>query len=73
MTLESLPFFAWLILKLVTLIGIVVYAVFAGVIVRQERLMSHVLEDGFEPVLRVLTYIHLAGALAVFLLALVLL
>jgi hypothetical protein len=73
MTLESLPVISWLILKIIVLIGIGVYTVFAGVVVRQERLMSHVLEEGFEPVLQALTYVHLAGAAAVFLLALILL
>lgn len=60
-------------LKILTLIGIVVYLVFAAVMVRQEKLMADVLEEGFEPVLRLLTWLHLAAAVFVFLLALVLL
>jgi hypothetical protein len=60
-------------IKLLILIGVFVYAVFAAVMVRQETLMAHVLEEGFEPVLRILTYVHLALTLVVFLLALVLL
>jgi len=73
MTPETLPVVAWVLLKLFTLLGIAVYAVFAGVMVRQEYLMSHVLEESFEPVLRLLTYIHLALTVVVFLLALILL
>lgn len=60
-------------IKFLTLIGLLVYLVFAGVMVRQEQLMSDVLEEGFEPVLRIITILHFAAAVAVFLLALVLL
>jgi len=73
MTPETLPAIAWLFLKVITLLGIAVYAVFAGVMVRQEHLMANVLEEGFEPVLRIVTYVHLAMSVAVFLLALVIL
>jgi hypothetical protein len=62
-----------LIVKLLVLLGLVIYAVFAAVIVRQERLMSDVLEEGFEPILRILTYIHLALAVFMIFLAFVLL
>jgi hypothetical protein len=73
MTPDTLPAVMWILLKLFTLLGIAVYAVFAGVMVRQEYLMAHVLEESFEPVLRLLTFIHLALTGVVFLLALVLL
>jgi hypothetical protein len=70
MTEQTLPVIAWLILKIVTLVGIGVYIIFAGVMVRQENLMSHVLEEDFEPVLKILTFIHLVLAVIVFFLAL---
>jgi hypothetical protein len=70
---QMLPTYAWLLLKVLTLLGIAVYLVFAGVMARQEHLMANVLEEGFEPVLRILTYIHLAMSAAVFFLALVIL
>lgn len=70
---QTIPALAWLSLKVITLLGIAVYVVFAGVMVRQEHLMANVLEEGFEPVLRIITYIHLALSVAVFLLALVIL
>lgn len=60
-------------LKILAIIGFTVYAVFAAVIVRQEQLMAHVLEESFEPVLRILAIIHLLAALAVLALAFVLL
>jgi len=70
---STVPAAAWLFLKILTLLGIAVYVVFSGVMVRQERLMGDVLEESFEPILRMLTYIHLALSIAVFFLAVVIL
>lgn len=64
---------AFLAVKLLVLLGLVVYAIFAGILVRQEQLMAHVLEESFEPILRILTLIHFFAALAIIGLALVLL
>lgn len=69
----TVPAAAWLFLKVLTLLGIAVYVVFSGVMVRQERLMANVLEESFEPILRMLTYVHLALSIAVFFLAVVIL
>ncbi len=69
----DLAVLAALILKIFVLLGLGVYAIFALVMVRQEYLMAHVLEESFEPVLRFLVYLHLAAALGIFLLALVIL
>ena len=60
-------------MKFLALVGLVVYMIFAGIIVRQEQLMADVLEHTFEPMLRSITIIHFIAAVAVFLLALVLL
>lgn len=64
---------AWIFIKIFALIGLVVYLVFAAIIVRQEQLMANVLEETFEPILRVMSLIHLIAALAVFLLAIIIL
>lgn len=61
------------LLKFFVLLGLAVYAIFAVVIVRQESLMAHVLEEAFEPFLRILVYIHLAAAVGLFFLALLIL
>jgi hypothetical protein len=61
------------VLKFFVLFGLSLYAIFAVVMVRQEHLMAHVLEEFFEPVLRVLVYIHLVAAVSIVLLAFVLL
>jgi hypothetical protein len=70
---QTVPALALFTLKIISLLGIAVYVVFAGVMVRQEHLMANVLEEGFEPVLRILTFVHLVASLAVFFLALVIL
>ena len=64
---------AQLVIKILTLIGLSIYFIFAAVIVRQERLMSAVIDEGFEPVIRTLVLIHLAAALGVIILALLML
>jgi len=65
--------FALLVLKILTVTGLVVYCIFAGVVVRQEQLMADVLEESFEPVLRILALIHLIASLLILILAIVLL
>lgn len=62
-----------IVLKSLSVFGLGLYIIFAIVIVRQEQLMAHVLEESFEPVLRLAAILHLAAAVSVFLLALVLL
>ncbi|MBI3386002.1 hypothetical protein HY031_02870 [Candidatus Gottesmanbacteria bacterium] len=70
MTIEALVF---LILKILILVALVVYTIFAAVIFRQEQLMADVLEETFEPVLRILTTVHLMASLVLFFFAIVLL
>ena len=65
--------FGALVLKILVLVGFDVYAIFAVVMVRQEYLMAHVLEESFEPFLRMLVFVHLAAAVGLFFLALVIL
>ncbi len=64
---------ASLTIKIFVLIGIAVYTAFAAVIVRQEQLMAGVLEEEFEPKLRLLALVHLIAAIVLFLLALIIL
>ena len=59
--------------KILTLVGLGLYGIFAVIIVRQEQLMAAVLEESFEPVLRTLVIVHFAAAVGLFLLALFLL
>lgn len=68
-----IPGGALLFLKILFLVGLLLYIVFAGVLVRQEQLMAHVLEESFEPVIRMLVIGHFIASLVVFLLAFVVL
>ena len=73
MTPENVGSIVWLVMKLMILIGLGIYIVFAAVIVRQEQLMSKVLEASPEKILFLTTWLHLGASLVVFLLALLIL
>jgi len=62
--------FIWLGMKLMTLVGLGIYIVFAFVIVRQVQLMSKVLEADSEKILSILTWLHFGASIVVFLFAL---
>jgi hypothetical protein len=68
-----IPSYILLTLKIFGIVGLLIYTVFAGVLVRQEQLMAHVLEEQFQPILRLLVIIHLIATLTLLLMALILL
>ena len=68
-----ISFFPWGAVQLAILILIGMYIIFAAIIVRQEQLMSKVVEIPFSPVLRMVALIHFIASLVVFFLALILL
>lgn len=59
--------------KVLVLVGIGLYGIFAGIMIRQEQLMAAVLEESFEPTLRLLTILHFAAAAGLFILAVMIL
>lgn len=59
----QLPVLALTVVKIMVLIGLSFYALFAAVMVRQSQLMDKVIDETFEPVLRILVMLHLLGAL----------
>ena len=63
----------WLVVKVAALILLGMYLVFALIVVRQVKLMTDTLSLGFEGPIILLSYIHLAFAVLVFLAALVML
>lgn len=74
--METIPFIGisvWLVVKIFAVIGLLVYLVFATVVVRQVQLMTETLKVGFEMPLRTLAYAHLVFAILVLLAALVVL
>jgi hypothetical protein len=69
--IPTLPAAALLVLKMFFLLGLFLYSIFAGVLVRQEQLMANVLEESFEPMIRLLVIGHLIVSVAIFLLAII--
>lgn len=57
-------------IKILSLIGLFVYILFSFIIVRQETLMRNILEEDFEPIIRLIIYLHFAAAIALFIFAL---
>jgi len=64
---------ALLFIKILIITGLVVYAAFAAIIVRQEQLMTSVMDEGFDSVLKLLVFIHLAASVGVVCMAFLLL
>jgi hypothetical protein len=62
-----------MVVKVFFIVGMILYTGFAFIIIRQEQLMSDVLEEGFEKILKLLGIIHLIAALGVIFLAFMLL
>jgi hypothetical protein len=61
--LADLSSSAWIIAKLVAILGLGIYTVFAFVIVRQVAMMTNTLQLGLEATLRVFAYLHFFFAL----------
>lgn len=59
--------------KIMTLIGLSLYTVFAFIMLRQGSLMDKVIDESFEPILRILTVIHLIFAVLLLIAAFILL
>ena len=68
--LASLDTQIWFILKLALLFGLLIYIIFAFVIVKQVGLMTDTLELGHERVIKFFASAHLLYAMVVFALAL---
>lgn len=69
----NISFIASIFVKSIAIVGLAVYLIFAFIMVRQEHLMANVVEEAFEPVLKLLVYIHLIAAIGLILLAIVIL
>lgn len=63
----------WPIIKVFTLILLVIYIIFAFVIVRQVQLMTKTLEVGFETQLKFLSFLHFLFAIGVLIFAILIL
>jgi len=68
-----LSFFPFGFIKIGVLLLILIYLVFAAIIVRQDDLMSRVVEIPFSPLLRLVAALHFFAVILLFLLAVLLL
>lgn len=71
--LTSLTFNPWIFVKLLFLIGLLIYLAFAVIVVRQVNLMTQTLNGTFEASLKLISWIHLGVTISIFLLALIIL
>lgn len=62
-----------IVFKLLFLSGIALYIVFAFMVVRQVQLMTQTITIPFDPILRLIAWVHLFLTIGVFLLALIIL
>jgi hypothetical protein len=63
----------WLLIKVLSVVLLGLYLIFAFVVVRQVKLMTATLHLGLEAGLKTLSYIHLIFAVLVFFAALIIL
>ena len=73
MDAQQMTSIGWMVIKILTVIGLSLYSIYAAIIIRQEELMSKVLAETSEPILRLLSIIHFIAALALILFAIILL
>ena len=73
MTSLVLPTSIFAVIKIMVLLGLALYVLFAAIMVRQEALMDKVIDETFEPILRILVALHLAFSIVLFFLSLVIL
>ena len=74
--METVPILGisiWLIAKIVALVLLGMYFIFALVVVRQAQLMTDTIEVGFEVPIRLFSYLHLIFAIVIFVAALIIL
>lgn len=73
MTPDQYTSIGFLILKILVVIALFLYAMYAWIIVRQEQLMSKVMAETSEGIIRLLALIHLVSSIGLIILALILL
>lgn len=59
----------WSIVKIMFMVGMLLYCVFAFVVIRQVGHMTKILEVGFETPLRFLAVVHFIASIALFVFA----
>lgn len=63
----------WIVVKIMVIVGLGIYNVFAFIIVRQVTHMIATLKVGFETPIRIFSYLHLFAALGLLILSITIL
>lgn len=63
----------WVIAKIMVLFALLLYIIFAFVVVKQTKIMTETLELGLEKVIKTIAFIHMLFAVGTFFLALIIL
>ncbi len=71
--IADVEFSVLLLVKILTIIFLVLYLIFAAVVVKQVKVMTETLQIGFETPMRALAFFHFVFALMVLFLAIVIL
>ena len=58
------------LLKILILVLLGIYIVFAGILIREEELIGNMVKMSFSPILRAIVLFHLLAAISIFLMAL---
>ena len=61
------------LIKIGLLLFLFIYVIFAGVIIKQARIMTETLKIGFDSQVKLLVFVHFLASLVLFFLALVIL
>jgi hypothetical protein len=72
-TIPILGISVWLVAKICVLLGLVIYLIFALVIIRQTGLMTDTVDVGFEAPIKFIAWAHFLFAIGIFILALMIL
>ena len=63
----------WSVAKVMVLFALILYIVFAFVIIKQAKIMTETLELGLEKTIRTISFAHMLFAVGTFILALIIL
>ncbi|PIY65141.1 hypothetical protein COY91_03685 [Candidatus Shapirobacteria bacterium CG_4_10_14_0_8_um_filter_39_15] len=63
----------WLVVKLFVILALLIYLIFAIVIIRQVDLMTKAINFSLDGILKIIAVIHFVGAIVIFLVALIVL
>lgn len=71
--LADIEFSALILIKIATLIFLLFYLIFAGVVIKQARVMTETIRVGFEKAIKTIVFAHFVFALVTLILSIIIL